>query len=149
MHRYVTQITQEKAVSFCLLQQYNVIKCDVLYILYIGRYTGTVRDSKSSKSIFYVNNKIVCKKKVKVCNKQKIGEINLDIKYRHGSLTPLVWRSESHIRRKIRFIEGNAKCRLLKNLPVKGLCGRYCSLWGPEPHAPPPPYKLNTRIRDV
>ena len=90
MHRYVTQITQEKAVSFCLLQQYNVIKCDVLYILYIGRYTGTVRDSKSSKSIFYVNNKIVCKKKVKVCNKQKIGEINLDIKNRHQSLTPLV-----------------------------------------------------------
>jgi hypothetical protein len=31
---------------------------------------------------------------------------------------------EGRVRRKIRLIEGNAKCRHLKNLPVKGLCGR-------------------------
>jgi hypothetical protein len=35
-------------------------------------------------------------------------------------------------RRKIRIIEGNAKCRHLKNWPVKGLCGRCLSVWGPE-----------------
>ncbi len=40
-------------------------------------------------------------------------------------------------RRKIRFIEGNAKCHL-KDKPVKGLCGRCLSVWGPEPHNPPP-----------
>ncbi len=26
-----------------------------------------------------------------------------------------------------------------KNWPVKGLCGRCLSAWGPEPHPPPPP----------
>jgi hypothetical protein len=30
--------------------------------------------------------------------------------------------------RKIRLIEGNAKCRHLKNLIVKGLCGRCLSV---------------------
>ena len=30
-------------------------------------------------------------------------------------------------RRKIRFIEGNAKCHHLKKLPVNGLCGRCLS----------------------
>ncbi len=39
----------------------------------------------------------------------------------------------------IRLIEGNAKCRHLKNGPVKGLCGRCLSVWGPETHTPPPP----------
>ncbi len=27
---------------------------------------------------------------------------------------------------------------ILKNLPVKGLCGKCLSVWGPEPHCPPP-----------
>jgi hypothetical protein len=31
-------------------------------------------------------------------------------------------------RRKIRLIESNAKCRLVRNLPVKGLCGRCLSV---------------------
>ncbi len=42
-------------------------------------------------------------------------------------------------RREIRLIEGNWKCRHLKNLPVKGLCGRCLSVWSPEPHTPSPP----------
>ncbi len=67
----------------------TIIKCYDLYIHTVSRYC-TVRGLKPSKSIFYVNKKIVCKKKVKVCNKQKVGEINLDIKNRHRSLTPLV-----------------------------------------------------------
>jgi hypothetical protein len=35
--------------------------------------------------------------------------------------------SERLARRKIRLIEGNAKCRHIKNLPVKGLCVRCLS----------------------
>ncbi len=42
------------------------------------------------------------------------------------------------VRRKIRLIEGNAKCRHLKKLTWKGLCGRCLSVWGPELHTPPP-----------
>jgi hypothetical protein len=34
--------------------------------------------------------------------------------------------AKSH--RKIRLIEGNAKCRHLKNIPAKGLCGRSLSV---------------------
>ncbi len=34
---------------------------------------------------------------------------------------------------KIILIEGNAKCRHLKNWHVKGLCGRCLSVWCPEP----------------
>ncbi len=40
-------------------------------------------------------------------------------------------------RRKIRLKECNAKCRHLKKLPVKGLCGRCLTVWGPEPHNAP------------
>ncbi len=44
--------------------------------------------------------------------------------------------------RKIRLIEGNAKCRYLKNWPVKGLCGRCFICLRPPPlpwpHIPPP-----------
>jgi hypothetical protein len=40
--------------------------------------------------------------------------------------------------KKMGLIEGNAKCCHLKNLPVKGLCGRCLSVWGAEPHAPLP-----------
>jgi len=32
---------------------------------------------------------------------------------------------------KIRLIEGYAKCRHLKKLTFKGLCGRCLSVWGP------------------
>jgi hypothetical protein len=39
---------------------------------------------------------------------------------------------------KMRAVEGNAKWHL-KNWPVKGLCGMCLSVWGPEPHTPPPP----------
>ncbi len=35
----------------------------------------------------------------------------------------------------IPLIERNAKCRHLKNRPVKGFCGRCLSVWGP---CPPP-----------
>ncbi len=48
------------------------------------------------------------------------------------------WTQYSTIRRKIRFIESNAKCRHLKNLPGKGLWGRCLSALGSEPHTPPP-----------
>ncbi len=40
-------------------------------------------------------------------------------------------------RRMIRLIKGDAKCRHLKRLPVKGLRGRCLSVWGPEPHTLP------------
>jgi hypothetical protein len=46
--------------------------------------------------------------------------------------------------RKIRLIEGNAKCRHLKNLTVKVLCGRCLSIWGP---GPPNPLPLTNCIR--
>jgi hypothetical protein len=49
--------------------------------------------------------------------------------------------------RKIRLIEGNAKCRHLKSLLLKGLFGRCLSVWGPEPHTPPNPYTLYTCIQ--
>ncbi len=58
----------------------------------------------------------------------------------HSSATILVilpW-SCVQMHRMIRLIEGNAKCRHLKNWPIKGLCGRCLSVWGPEPHAHPP-----------
>ncbi len=45
-----------------------------------------------------------------------------------------------YTRTKIRLIEGNAKCRHLKNLPVKWLWGRCYSVWGPEPHSRPPTF---------
>jgi hypothetical protein len=53
-------------------------------------------------------------------------------------------------RRKIRLIEGNAKCRYLKNLPVKGICGRRIIL-SEAPSPPmtpysPPPYTRYTCI---
>jgi hypothetical protein len=41
--------------------------------------------------------------------------------------------SEWCSRRKIRLIECNAKCRYLKNWPVKGLCGR-CFITTPQLH---------------
>jgi hypothetical protein len=44
----------------------------------------------------------------------------------------------SVLRGKIRFIEGNAKCRHLKKWPVKGLCGRCLSVWGQQPYTHPP-----------
>ncbi len=44
---------------------------------------------------------------------------------------------DTSARRKLRLIEGNAKCRHLKNGLVKGLCGRCLSAWGSEPHNPP------------
>ncbi len=50
---------------------------------------------------------------------------------------------EDSNRRKIRLIEGNAKCRHLKNWPVQGLCGRRLSVRCPEP-PPPLHYFLNT-----
>ncbi len=51
----------------------------------------------------------------------------------------------------INIIDTKAKCRHLKNLPVKGLCGRCLSVWGSLPSfdAIPytPPYTLYTYIR--
>ncbi len=48
--------------------------------------------------------------------------------------------------RKIRLIENNAKCRYLKNQPVKGLSGRCFICLRPPPllwpYTPSPPYKL-------
>ncbi len=40
-------------------------------------------------------------------------------------------------RRKIRLIEGNAKCRHLKKLTYKGTLRQVFICWGPEPHTPP------------
>jgi hypothetical protein len=56
------------------------------------------------------------------------------------------FRSDLHIthsplwpdRRKIRLIEGNAKCRHLKKFTCTPLCGRYLSVWCPESITPPP-----------
>ncbi len=36
----------------------------------------------------------------------------------------------------------HAKCRHVKNWPVKGLCGRCLFVWFPEPHPPPPTHCL-------
>jgi hypothetical protein len=51
-------------------------------------------------------------------------------------------RSEDTYRRKIRLIECNAKCRYLKNWPLKGLCGRCFIFLRPPPlrwpYTPPP-----------
>ncbi len=45
--------------------------------------------------------------------------------------------SSKDLVRKGRLIEGNAKCRHLKNWPVKGLYGRCLSVWGPiTPYSP-------------
>ncbi len=38
----------------------------------------------------------------------------------------------------IKYKDTKAKCRHLKNWPVKWLCGRCLSVLGPEPHTPPP-----------
>ncbi len=46
------------------------------------------------------------------------------------------------MRRTISLKEGNAKRRNQKNWSVKELCGRCLSVWGQEPHTPPPPYTL-------
>jgi hypothetical protein len=51
-------------------------------------------------------------------------------------IQPLCKASQARNRRKIRLIEGDAKCLHLKNLPVNGLCGRCLSIWGPEPPFP-------------
>ncbi len=48
-------------------------------------------------------------------------------------------------RRKIRLIEGNARCRQLKNWPVKGLFDSCLSVWGPEPHSPNALYTSSRR----
>jgi hypothetical protein len=45
--------------------------------------------------------------------------------------------SDWSIRRKVRLIEVNTKCRHQKNWPVKGLCGGCLFVWSPEPHTPP------------
>jgi hypothetical protein len=58
------------------------------------------------------------------------------------SLQQKVIFSVAYTRRKIRSMEGNAKCIHLKNRPVKGLCGSCLSVWGPEP-----PYTLYTCIQ--
>jgi hypothetical protein len=46
-------------------------------------------------------------------------------------------QKDGQSRRKIRLIEFNAKCRHLKKLTLKWLCGRCLSVWGPEPHTTP------------
>jgi hypothetical protein len=53
----------------------------------------------------------------------------------------IIWHVLSACHRKIRLIESNAKCRYLKNLPVKGLCARCFIRLSPSrlllPHTPP------------
>jgi hypothetical protein len=51
-------------------------------------------------------------------------------------------------RRKIRLIEGNAKCRHLKKLTCKRTCGRSLSVWGPA-HTPPPLTHTCIRVYSV
>jgi hypothetical protein len=53
---------------------------------------------------------------------------------------------EDLMRRKVRLIKGNAKCRHLTNLPGKGFCGRCLSVRGPEP---PPPLSHCIRVYSV
>jgi hypothetical protein len=63
--------------------------------------------------------------------------------------TYLVWLYLSYLLlcRKIRLIESNAKCRYLKNRPVKGLWGR-CFIC--LPILPPPPYTLySIRVNSI
>jgi hypothetical protein len=50
-------------------------------------------------------------------------------------------------RRKIRLIEGSAKCAHLKNLPVKLLCGRFY-LSEAQTSYDPTPHKLYRRIEE-
>ncbi len=63
-----------------------------------------------------------------------------------GMFSMIFWqlKNKSNNRRKIRLIKGNAKCRHLKNWPVKGLWGWCLSVWGPELHIPLLPYTLYT-----
>ncbi len=51
--------------------------------------------------------------------------------------------------RKIRLLEGNAKCRYLKKLTCKGASRQVFTVFvlGPEPQTPPPPYILYTCIQ--
>ncbi len=58
---------------------------------------------------------------------------------KHWALSTASLRKLTNLwdRRKIRLIEGTSKCHHLKYWPVKGLCGRCLSVWGPEPHTPP------------
>jgi hypothetical protein len=52
-------------------------------------------------------------------------------------------------RRKILLIECNAKCRYLKNLLVKGLCGRFYLSEAPTPPMTPPVYSAPLHIEYV
>ncbi len=45
--------------------------------------------------------------------------------------------SENSTHGLINYIDTKAKCSHLKIWPVKGLCGRCLSVWGPEPQHPP------------
>jgi hypothetical protein len=47
------------------------------------------------------------------------------------------------------YINTKAKCRHLKKLPMKRLCGRCLFFWGPEPHTPPPPYTHCIRVYSI
>ncbi len=48
---------------------------------------------------------------------------NVEAPYPYSTMEATVREHEGYIRRKIRLIESNAKCRYpKKNLPVKGLC---------------------------
>ncbi len=64
--------------------------------------------------------------------------VRLGEKDKRWLCTRIVREPESFVRRKIRLIEGNAKCRHLKNWSVKILCGRCLSVWGPGDHTLPP-----------
>ncbi len=62
-----------------------------------------------------------------LCHEGNSGSISVFIKA----------RQERYMLRKIRLIDSNAKCHHLNNLSVKGLCGRFLSVWGQEPHTSP------------
>jgi hypothetical protein len=70
--------------------------------------------------------------------KHSISTLHFLLNYMQFCLNVLKSGSpESGDRIKMRLIVGTAKCRHLKNRPVKGLCGRCLSVWGPEPGTAP------------
>jgi hypothetical protein len=96
------------------------------------------------KCTMYIHNLcVIC---VHTCINWAMYELNNISKHQQSSTNFFVCQG----RRKIRLIECIAKCRYLKNLSVKGLCGRCFSCLRPPPplwpHTPPP-YALFTCIQ--
>ncbi len=55
--------------------------------------------------------------------------------FSNGPWFTVAWR----IHWLINYIDNKVKCRHLKKFTCKGTLRQYLSVWGPEPHTPPPP----------